>query len=325
MATDMRQHLFLIGLLATTVLPAQDLRRGLLDADLVVVGRQVGRTAHNEHLELHRLQILRDIRGAEGRSAVTILDWPKLALHQRPTLRQTRLYCLQDASAAAERLGLPVAQGPYYKMIGWAGANPLLGADLDQDATVQFAELLARSDAGASPATTAEELFRVATTGTATLRLEATRMLSERGDLRQRLLPPHWSQLVSLATGEADDLAYKTALAELCAEQRLEGLLELLAVGLGQVHDVEYARTVGRIGKVLEGEAATRILHQRLLLQRDPKQRATLLLAIGATNTDSALQLLLQLDGMPGGDPAVVAALREHRAPQAREASARRR
>jgi len=321
----MRNNLLLLGLLATAALPAQDLRRGLLDADLVVVGRQVGRTPHDEQLELHRLQILRDVRGAEGRTAVTILDWPKLALHQRPAIRQTRLYCLQDASAAAERLGLPAAQGPYYKMIGWAGANPLLGADLDQDATVQFAELLARSEAGASPTNTAEDLFRIATAGTPVLRLEATRLLIERGDLRQRLLPPHWSQLVARATGEADDMPYKTALTELCAEQRLEGLVELLAVGLGQVQDADYARTVGRIAKVLEGEAATRILHQRLLQQREPKERATLLLAIGATNTDSALQLLLQLDGMPGADPAVVAALREHRAPQAREASARRR
>ena len=93
-------------LLLASLAPAQDLRRGLVDADVVVVGRQVGKAPHGDDLVLHHVQVLLDVRGAAGNTAVTVLDWPNLALHQRPVPRQSRLYCLQDASAMATRLGL---------------------------------------------------------------------------------------------------------------------------------------------------------------------------------------------------------------------------
>lgn len=319
----MRIPTFFCSLLFAAPLLAQDLRHGLLDADVVVVGREVNKTKHNDDLEFHRLQVMSDIRGAAGNTAVTVLDWPKLGLHQRPSPRQSRLYCLQDASAIATRLGLPAAQGPYYKMVGWAGSSPLVGADLTTDATVQFAKLLARSDAGARPSDTANELCQIALTGAKPVRTEAARLLTERGDLRGLLSPFQWSQLVSGASGELDDVTHKIALAELCAEQRLEGLLNTLAISLGPVTDPEYARVVGRIGKLLHGEAATTILQQRMTQLRDEKDRAVVLLAIGATNTDSALDALLRMD-MAGKNTAVEAALKEHRSPRAREAIAKK-
>ncbi len=320
----MRTPTILCSLLLLATLPAQDLRHGLIDADVVVVGRQVGKTSHDEQLELHRVQVLNDIRGADGNPAVTVLDWPKLGLHQRPQPRQSRLYCLQDASAVATRLGLPVANGPYYKMVGWAGSSPLIGADLDQDATVQFARLLARSDAGSRPADTAAELCRIAFAGAPAVRSEAAKLLTERGDLRAMLTSLQWSQLMTSAGGEIDDVPHKIALAELCGEQRLDGLLDTLAVSLGQVTDPEYARTVGRIGKALHGEEATQKLQQRLQQLGEPKARAVVLLAIGATNTESALEALLRLNGGETKDAAVEAALKEHRSPRAKEAVARR-
>ncbi|MEO6595768.1 MAG: hypothetical protein ABIP94_13535 [Planctomycetota bacterium] len=304
-------------------LPAQDLRRGLVDANAVVVGRQVGKTVHDEDLVLHRVQVLLDVRGAAGNPSVTVLDWPKLSVHQRPTPRQSRLYCLQDAASTALRLGLPTANGPYYKMVGWAGSNPLVGAELEQDPYVRFARLLAAGEAGAAPIDTASALCALAVQGEPVLRTEAARFLTERPDLQQRLTAVQWSQLVTRASGEIDDVPHKIALAELCAEQRLEGLLDALAVSLGQVKDAEYARTVGRIGKLLHGEGATAKLEERLRLMGQPADRAALLLAIGATNTDSALQTLLRLN-RTGKDDAVEAALREHRSPQAREAVAQR-
>lgn len=303
---------------------AQDLRRGLLDADLVAVGRQVGKTPHGDDLELHRVQILNDVRGAAGNPAVTVLDWPKLGLHQRPSPRQSRLYCLQDASATANRLGLPVANGPYYRMVGWAGCSPLVGKDLDADATVQFARVLARSDAGGRPLDTADELCRIALEGAPTVRTEAAKLLTERGDLRGLLTPLQWSRLVSRAGGELDDLPHKIALAELCAEQRLDGLLETLAVSLGPVKDPEYARAVGRIGRLLHGEAATQLLQQRLQQLREPESRAVVLLAIGATNNASALDALVRLrDAMPA-DAAVAEALKEHRSLRVADAVGKR-
>ncbi|MBX3464709.1 MAG: hypothetical protein KF830_16185 [Planctomycetes bacterium] len=302
---------------------AQDLRRGLVDADAVVVARGVARTEH-EGVVLHRLQVLRAVRGAAGQTALTVLDWPQLGLHQRPTPRQSRLYCLQDASEQAARLELPASEGPFYKMVGWAGSNPLVGADLDADPAVRFAALLAASDAGAPPAETAAALCTTALQGAPELRTEAARFLAERPDLQRRLTGVQWSQLVARASGEVDDVPHKIALAELCAEQRLDGLLEALAVSLGQVQDPDYARAVGRIGKLLHGEGATARLEQRLRSAGQAQDRAALLLAIGATNTDSALDALLRMHEA-GQDPAVEAALREHRSPRAKEAVGRRR
>ncbi|HEU4419389.1 MAG TPA: hypothetical protein VFT55_10650 [Planctomycetota bacterium] len=303
------------------LLPAQDLRRGLVDADVVIVGRQVGKTRHDEDVELHRVQILHDVRGGASHTAITVFDWPKLSLHLRPVPRQSRLYCLVDASAIATRLGLPDANGPYYKMVGWPGSNPLVGAEVASDPNVRFARLLAGSETGTPPADTASALCTMALQAEAGLRTEAVRFLVERPDLQAKLDQVQWSKLVTRASGEVEDVAHKIALAELCAEQRFEGLLEALAVSLGQVTDPEYARAVGRIGKLLHGEAATAKLEERLRNAGQPQDRRALLLAIGATNTASALETLLRMDAK---DPAVNAALNEHRSPRAKEAAAKR-
>ena len=323
----MRTFPWLLASFVCCIVPAaaQELRRGLVDADLVAVARQVGKTDHGDDVVLHRVQIVHPIRGAGAATAVTVLDWPKLALHERPTPRQSRLYCLQDASAQATRLGLPAADGPYYKMVGWPGSNPLIGADVTTDAIVAFAKVLAAAEAGAPPATTAAALCATALDGSAAVRTEATRYLVERGDLRAHLGDVQWSRLLSRACGEVDDVPHKIALAELCAEQGLAGLLDALVVALGQVHDPEFARAVGRIGAVLHGEQVTEKLQARIATAADPADRAALLLAIGASQTTTALDALLQLDGIKEGkDAAVAAALREHRSPRAQEAVARR-
>jgi hypothetical protein len=289
--------------------PAQDLRRGLQDATAVLVGRPIGKTAHDEHVVLHRIQVVVDVRGAAEHRLVTVLDWPQLALHQRPTPRQSRLFCLQDATATAARLG-------------WAGSHPLVGADHDADPTLRFARLLAASEAGAPPTDTATGLVGMALGADPAIRLEATRLLTERGDLRSKLGEPTWNQLLARATGEIEDVPYKIALAELCAEQRLDGVFDTLLVSLGQVTDADYARTVGRIGRVLHGEEVTVRIDARLRQAGQAADRQTLLLALGASNTQSALDALLRLDAK---DAAVEAALREHRSPRARDAVASKR
>ena len=309
-------------LCAAAVAPAQELRRGLVDADAVLVGRMVGKKPFDDTVTMNRVQVLAAVRGVGDATAVTVLDWPKLSVHIRPTPRQSRLFCLQDASAAAARHGLPADEGPYYSLVGWPGSHPLVGADLDADPLVRFARLLAAREAGKAPAKTAVALAAMALEPSPVLRTEAVRFLSERGDLRAKLTSVHWSQLMARATGETEDVDYKIALAELCCEQRLDGLLDALAVSLGQVTDPEFARCVGRVGKVLHGEQATERLVERLRLVGQEPDRKALLLAIGATNTSSALETLLRMDTK---DPAVVDALREHRSPRAREAAGRRR
>ncbi|MFK7740857.1 MAG: hypothetical protein AB8H80_11095 [Planctomycetota bacterium] len=321
----MRPSIQLACILAAATLPAiasaQDLRRGLVQADAVFVGRQLGKKPHSDTVALHRVQVLHSVRGLDQERAVTVLDWPKLSLHVRPTPRQSRLFCLQDASAVATRLGLPQAQGPYFKMVGWSGSHPLVQKDIARDAAVRFATILAESERGISAAITVPKLIALATSNETSVRCEVTRFLAERKDLRSRIDSLQWSHLMTRAAGEADDIIYKIALAELCAEQRLEGLLDALMVSLGPVTDPRYARCVGRIGKLLHGEAATAKLAARLRMAASEPDRNMLLMAMGATNTKSALDALMSMDKRSAP---VAAALREHRAPAAQDAVARK-
>jgi hypothetical protein len=303
-------------------LPAQQLHQALSMADAVAVGRQVGKREANPELVLHRLQVLHAVRGIDA-PAITVLDWPNLSLHNRPIPRQSRLYCLIDARATAERLGLPAAEGPYFRMVGHPGSCPLVGADIARDPVVRLARLLAESERGRAPADTAVDLFGMALGPDVPVRTEATALLAARAELRAGLSDVHWSQLVGRAAGETDDVAYKIALSELCAEQRIDGLLEALVVSVGPVPSPEYARTVGRIATYLHGERGATPLTERLQMAREPQTRAMLLLALGASNTESALQTLLQIRRASGADPALDAALREHRSPRALEAAAR--
>ena len=314
MATDMRTLPILFLTAFAAFAPAQELRRGLVAADAVVVGRQVGKTEHDATLTLHRVQVVLDVRGAGGHTAVTVLDWPTLSMHNRPMPRQSRLYCLEDASATATKLGLPSANGPYYKMVGWPGSNPLVGAEPATDAAVRFAQVLAASEAGTNPAITAAAVCSTALAADAALRVEATRFLTERADLRSKLSSVQWNQLLARATGEMEDMPYKIALAELCGEQKLDGVFDTLLVSLGQVTDAEFARTVGRIGAALHGEDSASRIGERLRRAADAKDRGALLLALGASNTTAALDALQQMDAK---DAAVAAGLKEHRAAKA--------
>lgn len=303
-------------------LSSQSLRQGLVRADAVLVGRQVGKRAHDDALVLHRVQVLEAVRGLSGEPAVTVIDWPKLTLHNRPTPRQSRLFCLQDASAQAQRLGLPSSGAPYFKLVGWPGSHPLIGADRDKDPIVGLARTLAESERGAAPGATAAALARLAIEGDPKVRSEAARYLAERSDLRGRLSGVHWTRLMARAAGEVDDVDHKIALSMLCGEQRLDGLIEALAVSLGPVSDPRFARCVGRIGKVLHGEQATAVLSRRLRSLARAEDRRMVLIAIGATNTRSALAALTKMDQQ---DVAVAAALREHRSKKAKAAAEKRR
>jgi hypothetical protein len=315
------EYRFLVAAALIAAAPAQELRKALQDADLVAVARQVGKREANTDLTLHRLQVLQDVRGLPaGVTAVTVLDWPNLSLHNRPVPRQSRLYCLVDAAGPAARLGLPTEGGPYYKMVGWVGSNPLVGADADADPVLRFARALAAAEAGTDPAKTAGAIADLALGDAPAVRTEATQLLAERSDLRARLSPLHWSRFLSRTAAETTDVEYKIALAELCAEQRLEGIVEALIVGLGQVHGVAYARAVGRLAAHLQGEGAAAPLLERLRTCSSVEERAALLLSLGATRTENALTALLQLKQTAGKDAAVEAALKEHRSRRAREA-----
>src|SRR5258705_391942 len=83
------------------------------------------------------------------------------------------------------------------------------GAELATDSVVRFAQMLAASAAGAPPTDTANALVTTALQGDAAVRTEAAKYLTERPDLRAKLLALQWSQLVTRAAGETDDVPFK--------------------------------------------------------------------------------------------------------------------
>jgi len=325
MATDSpRRCAFLVLAIAgsSAVAPAQELRKALANADAVLVGRQVGKEQATAEIVVHRVQVLQAVRGVAGAvTTVNVLDWPGLSLHNRPAPRQSRLYCLQDASKDAALAGLPADRGTYYRMTGWPGSSPMIGADLAVDPVLRLARTLAAAETGTDPAATTAAIADLALCDDRAIRLEATRLLAERPDLRTRLSPLVWSRVLSRTSGEIEDVDYKIALAELCAEQGVDGLVDALVVGLGQVHAPVFARTVGRLAARLRGEDAATPMLDRLRTAMSPDERAALLLAIGATRTQGALNALVNLRATQGADAALDAALAEHKSRQAREAT----
>ena len=76
------------------------------------------------------------------------------------------------------------------------------------------------------------------------------------------------------------------------------------------------------LAEVGREEQATELLGKRLRNLAKPEDREMVLMAIGATDTKSALDALSKMDQR---DRAVAAALREHRSSRAKDAAAKRR
>ena len=72
---------------------------------------------------------------------------------------------------------------------------------------------------------------------------------------------------------------------------------------------------------MLKGEQVTPMILEQIQIARDPRHRQALLLVLGATQTQSALDALLDLRKSMGADKAVEAALAEHKSRAAREAT----
>lgn len=294
--------------------PAQKLRHGVAAADRVVIGRQVSAKAWGEHFVLHRIEVAETLKG-EAAASLVVVDIPAVSFHSRPSAGETRLYCLQDYSQKANKAGLPESEGPFYRLIGYPGSNPAVGDDPDKDPYVRFARVVVDWVTGVSTQQTAFALVDLALLETSQVRVDAVRMLAERDTLRARLTPVHWGELISKTAGETDDIAFKISLAELCAEQRLDGLVDALCISMREVQEPAYARVVGRIARSLHGEGSLEVLRPHLLQSTD-EHRDRLLLALGATSTESALNALLRMRSL-GSDPSVDAALAEHASPRA--------
>lgn len=313
-------------LVAATSVRAQELRYAALDADFVAVARQIGAKPEGDHLELHTLQIVRAVRGgpATAPTTVTVIDYTEVRLHFRPTPRQSRLYCLQDGTKAAEQIGLAADKGPYFTMSQRAGSNPLVGADLDADPTLRFCNLLLQAEGGERPNDVARALVETAMSSHAPTRIEAARLLAERPLTAARVADLQWGEMLARTTAETDDVDYKLAMFELCATRRMPGLVEAMLVSLDKTRTPQFARAVGRLCLSMRGDEAVQPILARLTANAEPELRAALLLAIGATRTPQALDALTRMKQADRNDPAIDAALREHSGKSADDASGSR-
>jgi len=304
----------------------QELRTALEQAPVVLVGQHRGVRPRGDDFLLHKVAVQRVLRGEPG-DEVTVVEWKRISYHNRPVVAACRLYCLHPIDPAG--LGLPA--GRYYRMDAHAGSHPEVaapprpgGVAAPLDPVVRFAELLIESQREGSILGKKVELIELALQAQNPVRVEAARLLVERAALLDALNPVELAALLAKASAENDDVDYKLALASVCAERRMPDLIEALCLGWPQIDDENFSRAVGRFAKHLHGEAATEKLLPYLQRARDGKLRGHVLLALGATGTDSALAALLRVRQLERDHEAVDAALRLHGAPRAVEAAAKR-
>ncbi len=296
---------------------AQDLRSAIDRAEFVGVGRHHGVRPHGEDFLLHKVAVVQNL-GEPLADEITVLEWKKVAFHVRPAIAATRLYCLHEVAEPA-RLGLP--EGRYFKLDQNAGSHPAVDPKApERDSSVRLARVLLGAKRSGSIVGAKDALLDLALRGPTPVRTEATRLFAERSALLDALHAVDLATLLGKAGAETEDIDYKLALATVCAERRMPGLLEGLCLTWPQIDDENFSRAVGRFARHLHGEAATEQLLPWLQRSRDPKLRGHVMLALGATSTDAALEALLRIKRLEPGNRALEAALRLHGAPAAVEA-----
>jgi hypothetical protein len=312
----MKTTILIAALSLARTTSAQDLHRAVASADLVVVATDARVRPLGKELLLHRLDVAATLRG-DAADHVTVVEHRNLSAHLRPRPGERRLYCLVDFSAKAAALGLPARQAPYYKMCGHRGSNPAVG-DPSSDPWVELTRAVLASENGATPAEHVAALLRLALTGPREMRTEAVTALTVNRRLHPALGREERSRLLSRAVAETDDVPFKIALASLCAEVRMDGLVDALCGSVDDVADPRFAETLGRIARRLHGERAIDVLRPHLVKATGSPSHARLLRALGATSTERALDALLQMHSAGGSElPEIEQALGLHGSPRA--------
>jgi hypothetical protein len=293
---------------------AQGLRHGIRDADTVVVARCIGVQPLGDALFLHRLEVERTLKG-EPLARCSVVEAKDVADRPRPVPAAMRLYCLQ-----VDRRDLPARDAPYFRMTGHAGDNPNVDPSSGADPLLRLAELLVGRERGDAPAAVCDQLVEMALRDSAPARTEAVEVLRETESLRSRLSALQRQSLLARAVGETEDITHKLALASLCAELGMDGVVDALCLSIEEVDDPRFSETLGRIARHLHGDGALDAIRPHLVRARTPAARDRLLLALGASGTTRALEALLRYRRVNGPGPAVDAALRAHGTKRAFEA-----
>ena len=315
----MRAGVFLsAGILIATPATAQKLRRAVAAADLVVVAEVRGSVSTQAH-RIHDLRVLEVLRGPAnlpGIERVGVLESKRVAAHNKPVQGTVMLVSLHAFDAAASNTELPRDRGPYFTMSGHPGSAVVLDEAVEDDPRLAFTRVLISSQNGQSSRQTAEQLYEIALEGDSRVRLEAAESLSERPALGELLTTVHLSNLLGRATAETEDIQYKIALATICAERKVEAVIPTLCLSVQHVGDEGFLRALGRFARFIhEEEAAQALLPQIQRATGTTKER--LIVALGATSTEGALEALLQMHRSGANKIAVEAALRAHGSPRA--------
>lgn len=304
-----------VPLVAPRVAPlsAQQLRHGIADAAIVVIAEPLGSSAAGEHLVAHRFRVIEAIKG-EATGEIVVLEATDVADAPAPRGTGRRLLCL-----VADHRRDPPEGGPFLRATGYPGEDPTLGANIASAHILELARTLVASELGAEPARIADVFVRLTLEGRGIAQREAAEVLRERDVLRSHVSQVDIDQMLSRAVAETNDVELKIALASLCAEARPSGVVEALCGALMQCRDERFALAIGRIARHVHGEDANAVL-QRFLRQARGPLHDSLLLALGATKTESALTYLLEIRRQRGAGQAVDAALRAHGAVRAIDA-----
>lgn len=298
--------------------PAQSLRHAVRDADVVIVATQVSSQDLGNNLTMHRLRVEKTLKGTPP-AEISVVHLRGVCAHQQPRAQQ-RLYCLDDFAKGAAAADLPGTWAPYFKMKGHAGSNPTV-ADAERGPECELARIVIDSEEGAAAKDINRRLMQLVLFGRDVTRTEAVQALTERPVLLGALDALQLSDLVSRAVGETEDIPFKIALATLCAERRVEGLVDALCISIESVDDPRFACALGRLATLLHGEDAVDVLRPHIVKRTRPATRDRLLLALGATSTNRALEALLRFRSMESGrTDAVDAALRAHGSRRAKAA-----
>ena len=294
---------------------SQRLRHAAAASDVVVVGTSVGVQPLGKQYVIHTIRVEATLHGEPG-ERLSVVELKGVGTHQRPVAGERRLYCLRDVTEKYSKL--PASRAPYFQMSGHPGSNPQVVDE--NDGACELARVTIASEAGLAPKKVADRLAALALHGPKSIRDEAVQSLTERPTVHSVLDPLQMSDLVSRAVGETEDIPFKIALCELCAVRNVPGLVHSLTLALDQVDDERFARALGRIARRVHGEEAIDIFQPHLIRPSSDTTRANLLLALGATSTERALEALLRMRGLESNRAAVDAALRIHGSPRAMDA-----
>jgi hypothetical protein len=301
----------LLTLLALgSAIEAQELRVAIDAAPIVVIGTHQGVESRGSLLA-HRVRVVASLKGDPG-NEVSVLECTEATVPIRPVVAETRLYCLHPVWNPDES-GLPSSHS--YRMDQHSGSHPPIALPLQEAARppeLRLVDILLQAQRAGSIAAGKQVLLDLALTAPPATRFEAARLLLERSTLRDSLNPIELGTILAKTGSEVLDLPYKLTLASICAERRVPELLDALCLCWPQIDDDSFSQAVGRFARDLHGEGATERLLPYLRRAGRGRLRSHVLMALGATSTDSALHALRRLRRLEVNTSAIDAALELH-------------